>query len=50
VEEKWTGPKLGAENPDAVKITGFDRVEVLDKLRDVLAGLLPKGRLTSIRT
>src|SRR2546430_5026122 len=27
-------------------ITGFDRVEVLDKLRDVLAGLLPRGRLT----
>src|SRR6267378_4216226 len=41
VEEKRTGPKLGA-----AKITGFDRVEVLDKLRDILAGLLPKGRLT----
>jgi len=46
VEEKWTGPKLGAENPGAAKITGFDRVEVLDKLRDILAGFLPKGRLT----
>src|SRR5260370_6054215 len=44
VEEKWTGPKLGAENRGAVMIAGFDRVEVLDKLRDVLAGLLPKGR------
>src|SRR5258708_1998621 len=44
VEEKWTGPKLGAEKPGAAMITGFDRVEVLDKLRDVLAGLLPKGR------
>src|SRR6266702_2352258 len=46
VEEKWTGPKLGPENPGAAKITGFDRVEVLDKLRDILAGFLPKGRLT----
>jgi Xaa-Pro aminopeptidase len=26
-QEKWTGPKLGAENPEAPKITGFDRVE-----------------------
>src|SRR3981081_4055508 len=24
-QEKWTGPKLGPENPDAAKITGFDR-------------------------
>ena len=47
VEEKWTGPKLGPENPDAPKLTGFDRVEVLDKMRDDLAALLPKeGRVT----
>src|SRR5882724_11613628 len=25
-QEKWTGPKLGPENSDAAKITGFDRV------------------------
>jgi Xaa-Pro aminopeptidase len=25
--EKWTGPKLGAENPEAAKLTGFDHVE-----------------------
>ncbi len=31
-QEKFTGPKLGAENPDAPKITGFDRVEEMDKL------------------
>jgi Xaa-Pro aminopeptidase len=30
--EKYTGPKLGAENPDAAKITGFDRVEEMSKL------------------
>src|ERR1700685_2126670 len=27
IQEKWTGPKLGPENTDAPKITGFDRVE-----------------------
>lgn len=32
VQEKWTGPKLGPENPDAPKITGFDHVEDLAKL------------------
>lgn len=43
--EKFTGPKLGAENPDASKITGFDRVEDMAKLPDevskVLAGARP---------
>jgi len=32
--EKFTGPKLGAENPDASKITGFDHVEEMGKLPD----------------
>ena len=31
-QEKWTGPKLGAENPEASKITGFDRVEDMAQL------------------
>lgn len=39
-QEKWTGPKLGPENPDAPRITGFARVEVLDHLRDVLSKIL----------
>jgi Xaa-Pro aminopeptidase len=43
-QEKWTGPKLGPENPDAAKITGFDRVASLDKLRDELNQLLPPAR------
>jgi Xaa-Pro aminopeptidase len=34
VQEKWTGPKLGPENPDAPKITGFDHVEEMTKLPD----------------
>ena len=32
IQEKWTGPKLGQENPDAPKITGFDHVEEMGKL------------------
>jgi len=45
-QEKWTGPKLGPENPDAGKITGFDRVEVIDNLRADLVHLLPTERVT----
>jgi Xaa-Pro aminopeptidase len=36
-QEKWTGPKLGPENPDAPKITGFDRVEDMTKLPQEVA-------------
>src|SRR5882757_8020803 len=43
-QEKWTGPKLGPEDPDAPKITGFDQVEVLDNLRAELVRLLPSPR------
>jgi Xaa-Pro aminopeptidase len=46
VQEKWTGPKLGPDDPDAAKQTGFDHVEVIDKLRDELARLLPASRAT----
>jgi Xaa-Pro aminopeptidase len=42
VEEKWTGPKLSASDPEASKVTGFEHVEVLDKLRDELNSLLPE--------
>ncbi|MGA9811511.1 MAG: aminopeptidase P N-terminal domain-containing protein [Terriglobales bacterium] len=45
-QEKWTGPKLGADSPDAGKITGFDHVEVLDNLRSELVRLLPAKRVT----
>lgn len=43
-QEKWTGPKLGAESPDATKVTGFDQVEVLDKIHDELVKILPQPR------
>lgn len=42
VEEKWTGPKLSATDPQASRVTGFDHVEVMDKLRDELSSLLPE--------
>lgn len=42
-QEKWTGPKLGPENPDATRITGFDHVEALDNLRASLVRLLPQS-------
>lgn len=45
-QERWTGPKLGPENPEAKRITGFDRVELLDKLRDELVRILPSPRST----
>lgn len=40
-QEKWTGPKLGADSSDAMSVTGFDRVDVLDHLRDELVKILP---------
>jgi Xaa-Pro aminopeptidase len=36
-QEKWTGPKLGAENPEASKITGFDHVEDMGQLPNNVA-------------
>lgn len=45
-QEKWTGPKLGPEDPQAVRQTGFDRVESLDKMHDELLKLLPQPRAT----
>jgi Xaa-Pro aminopeptidase len=42
VEEKWTGPKLSPTDPEASRTTGFDHIEVLDKLRDEVNRLLPE--------
>ncbi|HEV2401127.1 MAG TPA: aminopeptidase P N-terminal domain-containing protein [Candidatus Sulfotelmatobacter sp.] len=42
--EKFTGPQLGADDPDASKITGFDRVEEMGKLPDEVTNLLANGR------
>src|SRR5258708_331648 len=43
-QEKWTGPKLGPEDPQASQKTGFDKVESLDKLHSELLKILPQPR------
>src|SRR5215467_2119043 len=43
-QEKWTGPKLGPEDPKATQQTGFDRVESLDKMHEELLKVLPQPR------
>jgi Xaa-Pro aminopeptidase len=45
-QEKWTGPKLGPEDPQAPQKTGFDKVGSLDKMHDELLKLLPQPRAT----
>ena len=42
--ERYTGPKLGADSPDAPQVTGFDRVEDISKLADEVAGILTGRR------
>ncbi len=42
--EKYTGPQLGADDPQATKLTGFERVEEMGKLPDEVAKLLVTGR------
>jgi len=42
--ERFTGPKLGAEDPDAPRITGFDRVEPMSKLPEEVAKVLVGAR------
>jgi Xaa-Pro aminopeptidase len=41
--EKFTGPKLGAETPDASKITGFDHVDEMGKLPEEVSKVLAVG-------
>jgi Xaa-Pro aminopeptidase len=48
-QEKWTGPKLGPENPDATKIAGFDRVQEIGQLPDELMRFIA-GAFPSIYT
>ena len=44
--EKFTGPQLGADSPDATKITGFDHVEEMSKLPEEVSKLSAGGRPT----
>ena len=43
-EEKWLGPKLGPGDAEVTKITGFERVESLDKMHDELTSILSSAR------
>lgn len=43
-QEKWTGPKLGPGDPDAARVTGFDKVASLDRMHDELLKVLPQPR------
>ncbi|MDP9268706.1 MAG: Xaa-Pro aminopeptidase [Acidobacteriota bacterium] len=45
-QEKWTGPKLGADSRNASSATGFDNVAVLDRMRDEIVRVLPAPRAT----
>ena len=42
-QEKWTGPKLGADNPQAPAMTGFEQVRSLDQMPAELARILTGG-------
>ncbi len=46
VQEHWTGPKLGPEDAPARQVTGFDRVESLEQMREELVKILPQPRTT----
>jgi Xaa-Pro aminopeptidase len=41
-QEKWTGPKLGADDPKAPESTGFDRVATLEQMHDLLVQIVPQ--------
>jgi Xaa-Pro aminopeptidase len=42
VQERWTGPKLGPDDPGAAEQTGFDRVATLDQMHEVMEKVLPQ--------
>jgi Xaa-Pro aminopeptidase len=44
LEEKWLGPKLGPGDAEVTHLTGFEKVESLDKMHDELAALASTGR------
>jgi len=48
--EKYTGQQLGADNPDAAKITGFDRVDESSKLSEEVNKALANRRPAVVYT
>jgi Xaa-Pro aminopeptidase len=49
LQEKWLGPKLGPDDPNATQITGFDRVEEIGRLPDELSRMI-SGAFPAIYT
>jgi Xaa-Pro aminopeptidase len=45
-QEKWTGPKLAADDANVADTTGFGRTAVLDRMRDELVRILPQPAAT----
>src|SRR4051812_46921565 len=45
-QERWTGPKLGPDDPKAAQVTGVGRVESLDNLREELVKLVSERSKT----
>ena len=43
-QEKWTGAKLGADDPKAASLTGFDQVAPLEEMHDRLLKMAPQTR------
>jgi Xaa-Pro aminopeptidase len=44
--EKFTGPQLGADSPEAATVTGFDHVEEMTKLPEEVTKAMSGGRPT----
>jgi len=42
-QERWTGPKLGPDSPNAAQVTGMDGVKSLDDMRAEFVKLFPGG-------
>jgi Xaa-Pro aminopeptidase len=49
-QERWTGKRLGPSDADALAVTGFDRVEVLDHLHEELAKVLSTTERAQVYT
>jgi Xaa-Pro aminopeptidase len=45
-QERWTGPKLGPQDPDAAGRSGFANIASLDKMHDELMKTLAQPRAT----
>src|SRR5207248_2298131 len=41
IQERWTGPKLGPDDPDVKQKTGFDRIEPLAHMPEAVTKLQP---------